>query len=272
MLEDFANAVEAAIEEEDVDVAIRLTLDAMEGIEQQVFDDYEALESLLSTFWNDMVDVDDEVQDSVENTLNGDSGGTVGLYLGENPLDNDQLIKALFKVALETQDVNLLCIVANNPSCPALYLREIAKSEDGWEENSPRQTVARNANCPTDLLAELSLSIESCERFAVATNPRCPSEILERLAQDLGVSTSLYYDENFPEYKGVVAYAVAGNSNTPRATLEKMALGDLPDLGLPLSTDTDYRNRLYGIDEPGSDEILKAAIAEQASKTVSTTL
>ena len=268
MAEDFTNEVEAAIEEEDVDVAIQVTLDALVGIKKQTFDDYEALELLLSTFWNDMVDVGDEVQDSVEETLNGESGGTVGFYLGENPLDNNQLIKALFKVALETQDVNLLCIVANNPNCPAEYLREISLSEDGWEENSPRQTVARNANCPTDLLAELSLSIESCERFAVATNPSCPPEILERLARDFGLSTSFYYDEHFPEYKGVVAYAVSANPSTPLDILERMVQGELDATAVPVIEDDDFRNRIYELDDPDSLEILKSQIIEQARRTL----
>ncbi|MEM1520615.1 MAG: hypothetical protein QXK42_03655 [Candidatus Korarchaeum sp.] len=58
--------------------------------------------------------------------------------------------------------------------------RELAR--DG--RNAVRRSVARNRNCPEEVLRELAKDRDPLIRAGVARNPNCPMDVLEQLARD----------------------------------------------------------------------------------------
>ena len=255
---DFKTNVDEAIAMPDPDKAFELVEYALELIQQKQFSDYDSLALLLESFWDD---IGDDLSETIEQTLNGVSGGTTGFFLGENPLDDSKFLTVLFRIAIETQELGLLCIVANNPYCPSDYLREIAKNQDWWEENSPAETVARNASCPEDLLRELSDYWFPNVRFEVAGNSSCPADVLEKLSHDIGL-INYGYGGDFEE--SLVLFSVLSNPNCPIKILERISMGDFGDLRV----DEGY---LGGIDYIGGDEGLeeiKVVFRAQATKAL----
>lgn len=237
---DFKANVDEAIAMPDpmpVSKAFELVEYALELIQQKQFSDYDSLARLLDNLWEVesirglWEGITGDLTDMIEQTLNGVSGGTTGKFLGENPLDDSNFLAVLFKIVLKNpRNEGLLCIVANNPYCPPDYLREIAKSEDGWEENSPKETVARNTGCPEDLLRELSNHWFPSVRFEVAGNSSCPADILEKLSHDIVFAPSIDYGDHGALEESLVLFAVLGNPNCPIEILERISMGDFGDL------------------------------------------
>ncbi len=222
-----ANVVEALAIPDD-SKAFKLVTYALELIQQKQFSDYDSLALLLENLWEGE---SGELIERIEQTLNGVSGGVTGVGLGENPLDDSKFLAVLFKIVLKHPwDEGLLCVVANNPYCPPDYLREIAKSEGGWEENSPKETVARNTGCPEDLLRELSECPAPQVRFEVAGNSSCPADILEKLSHDVGFASSIDYGDHGTLEESLVLFAVLSNPNCPVEILERISTGDFGDL------------------------------------------
>ncbi len=222
-----ANVVEALAIPDD-SKAFELVTYALEQIQQKQFSDYDSLALLLEKLWEGE---SGELIELIEQTLNGVSGGVTGVGLGENPLDDSKFLVVLFKIVLRHPwDEGLLCVVANNPYCPADYLREIAKSEGGWEENSPKETVARNTGCPEDLLREFSDYWFPSVRYEVAGNASCPADILEKLSHDIAFAPSIDYGDHGSLEESLVLFAVLGNPNCPTEILERISMGDFGDL------------------------------------------
>lgn len=223
-----ANVVEAIAKPDD-SKAFELFTYALELIQKKQFSEYDSLALLIEKLWED--DIDGELIEPIEKTLNGVSGGVTGVGLGENPLHDSKFLAVLFKIVLKHhEDDSLLCIVANNPFCPPDYLREIAKSEGGWEENSPKETVARNTGCPEDLLRELSDYWFPSVRYEVAGNSSCPADILEKLSHDIAFAPSIDYGDHGALEESLVLFAVLGNPNCPTEILERISVGDFGDL------------------------------------------
>lgn len=268
MSSELSDSVKAVWDLEDLSPVLDICARALEDVKSGNFTDYVGLEKLLEKLWSEelleYLDSNDETRDLIEEVLNDTSGETVGYYLGDNPINDPDFLKCVFNAAIKSGDVNLLCIVANNPNCPGEYLREIAKSEDGWEENSPKETVARNPNCPSDLLATFAHSVKSRERFAVAQNPSCPVELFEQLSHDFGVTTTKYYSDDFPEEMGVVLFAVASNPSTPVEILNKLAAGDLGEFSANSQDEDDSENPMYWM----TLDDLKNAVMKRAEQTL----
>jgi hypothetical protein len=267
---DFKTKVVEAIAMPESSKAFELVTYALEQIQQKQFSEYDSLGLLLENLWEveNLMDfwegITGDLTELIEQTLNGVSGGVTGFGLGENPLDDSKFLEVLFKIVLKHPgDDGLLCIVANNPYCPPDYLREIAKSEGGWEENSPQETVARNTGCPEDLLRELSECPAPQVRFEVAGNSSCPADILEKLSHDVGFASSIDYGDHGTLEESLVLFAVLGNPNCPIEILERISLGDFGDLRI----DEEW----CGSDYLGGDEGLedtKVVFRAQATKAL----
>ena len=234
---DFKTNVVEAIAMPESSKAFELITYALEQIQQKQFSEYDSLGLLLENLWEveKLMDfwegITGDLTELIEQTLNGVSGGVTGVGLGENPLDDSKFLAVLFKIVLKhPEDDSLLCIVANNPFCPPDYLREIAKSEGGWEENSPKETVARNTGCPEDLLRELSDYWFPSVRYEVAGNSSCPAEILEKLSHDIAFAPSIDYGDHGALEESLVLFAVLGNPNCPIEILERISIGNFGDL------------------------------------------
>ncbi len=72
-----------------------------------------------------------------------------------------------------------------------------------------RVMVARDEECPTDILIRLSKDYHHLVRMHVASHPKCPVDILEILSDDNHV---------------MVLSEVAGNENCPIHLLEKLSI------------------------------------------------
>jgi hypothetical protein len=260
---DFKTSAVEALAIPDDSKAFELVTYGLELIQQMQFSDYDSLSLLLENLWEGE---SGELIELIEQTLNGVSvpGGTTGKFLGENPLDDSKFLAVLFKIVLKDPwDDGLLCVVANNPYCPTEYLREIAKSEGGWEENSPKETVARNKGCPEDLLRELSECPAPQVRFEVAGNSSCPADVLEKLSHDVGFASSIDYGDHGTLEESLVLFAVLNNPNCPIEILERISTGDFGDLHI----DEEW----CGVDYLGGDEGLaetKVVFRAQATKAL----
>jgi hypothetical protein len=258
---DFKANVDEALAIPDDSRAFELVTYALDLIRKKHFSDYDSISLLLENLWEAE---SGELIELIEQTLNGVSGGVTGVGLGENPLDDSKFLAVLFNIALKHPwDDGLLCVVANNPYCPADYLREIAKSEGGWEENSPKETVARNKGCPEDLLRELSGCRDPSVRFEVAGNSSCPADILEKLSHDVGFASSIDYGDHGTLEESLVLFAVLGNPNCPIVILERISMGDFGDLRI----DEEWCGSDYLGDDEGLAET-KVVFRAQATRVL----
>jgi hypothetical protein len=93
--------------------------------------------------------------------------------------NNKQVVPRGYQIAAKSKNAGVRKAVAKNPNCPEDLLRTLAKDEDYYV----RGAVASNSNCPVDLLRTLAEG-GNCARKAVASNPNCPEDLLRTLAKD----------------------------------------------------------------------------------------
>lgn len=127
--------------------------------------------------------------------------------------------------------------VAKNKNCPVEVLAKLAADN----EPEVRYAVAKNTNCPAETLIKLAGDKYRLIRCAVAENPNCPAELLAKLTRSKVVNIRVAVADNpaCPEkLMGKLArdescnvrYAVADN---PNCTDELMRIALNGDQGVP---------------------------------------
>jgi hypothetical protein len=127
----------------------------------------------------------------------------------------------VFESLAKHKAIEFRCLVASIPSLPLHLLEKLGKDSD----SQVRATVGQNPSASPELLKLLALD-ESIEvRTSVAQNPNAPAYLLEEAFQKPGFSKKPGFSTLAPE----VLLAVASNSNTPKAVLEKLERSQLKD-------------------------------------------
>jgi len=132
-----------------------------------------------------------------------------------------------FESLARHEAIEFRCLIASIASLPPHLLKKLGRDSD----SQVRATVGKNPSASPELLQLLAVD-ESLEvRAAVAENPNAPAYLLEGAFQKPGFSKKPGFSTLAPE----VLLAVASNSNTPKAILEKLALENDPNLKISLA-------------------------------------
>ena len=91
-------------------------------------------------------------------------------------IDND----IIFKIKYHPYTLSIKCFIARNPNCPVEVLEKLSDDSDWWVNFF----VATSINCPVHILEKLSNAYYWNVRYAVVNNPYCPTHILEKLIND----------------------------------------------------------------------------------------
>jgi hypothetical protein len=170
--------------------------------------------------------------------------------LAKNPATPSHILQSLALQSLDTNNSNMLRLVAEHPNTPRDTLMLLAQKEAErvarhpntpvellrqWMRNERllRPYIAENPNAPTDLLSQLKQLADhynSPINAALAQNPRSPDRLLEQLiehhgctiAQRSNLSNQLFrklFNSSRDEYR----QQLAANPHTPIQYLQQLA-------------------------------------------------
>lgn len=118
--------------------------------------------------------------------------------------------------------------VAKNKNCPVEVLAKLAADN----EPEVRYAVAKNANCPAETLIKLAGDKYLLIRCAVAENPNCPAELLAKLTRSKVVN---------------IRVAVADNPACPEKLMEKLARDESCNVRYAVADNPNCTNELMRI-------------------------
>ena len=151
--------------------------------------------------------------------------------VGENALQDTEIFDLFYEfVAIHNENVEV--VLASSPFISEELKWKLAESEFEWEEDGTREALARNQNDPK-LLIHLAEVGNVNVRFQVALSRFTPVETLDELALETEQCNFQMEEVLFgelSEYRGFTRWVLTQNGNTSRATLEKIANGNLPPL------------------------------------------